>query len=371
MDKIKLAIIGAGMISDYHVKVFEELKDKIEVVGTCAKHIENAERVRDFLGAKYATADYKELFDVADSFLVALPHDLHYPVGMDIINAGKHCLMEKPLALNEEECLNIIHAANENNVKLMIGYIMRFHPMVVKLKELIDNKTYGNYYQMSIWTEQYEWLPEGHWLAMAKPSGGGQFYTHGCHYIDLMLWMMGRPKKGAHMGTRLCTEWIEMEGTSNAMFEFEQDRLAYHFGTWGAKGTRHSYCIHTFFEDGMVECCLNDGEMWLHQTRDPDSYSQGVGLYSEKSDAPQLIFTCDGASHMPKGEIEHFADCVINDKPPLCDGPGALQGNRVIWRMYEAADRNIIADLSGLGLDEEWDKPGLYKIPDTKGFVIP
>jgi len=371
MEKIKLAIVGCGFISaDYHSKVLGDLKDKIQVVGTCARHLENAQRAADFLGAEHAVTDYRELFDYADAFLVALPHDLHYPVGMDIIGAGKHCLMEKPLALNEEECLNITHLADEKNVKLMIGYIMRFHPMVAKLKELIDTKAYGNYYQMSIWTEQYMWLPEGHWLTLEKPSGGGQLYTHGCHYIDLLLWMMGRPVKGTHMGTRLCTEWLELEGTSHATIEFQDGRLAYHFGTWGAKGTRHSYCIHTFFEDGMVECCLNDGEMWLHQTKDPGNYSGG-GKYSEVSDKPELIFTCEPTSHLPKYELEYFADCVLNDKRPMCDGGGALQGNRVIWRMYEAEKRNIVADLSGLGLEDDWDIPGLYKVPDTKGFVIP
>ena len=371
MGKIKLAIVGCGFISDYYVKVFSELKDKIEVVGTCAKHLESAQRTAALLGAEYAVTDYKELFDKVDSFIVALPHDLHYPVGMDIIGAGKHCLMEKPLALNEEECLKITHLANEKGVKLMVGYIMRFHPMVVKLKELIDSKAYGNYYQMSIWTEQYEWLPEGHWLAMAKPSGGGQFYTHGCHYVDLMLWMMGRPVKGSHIGTRLCTEWLELEGTSNAIFEFQDGRLGYHFGTWGAKGTPHSYAIHTFFEEGTVECRLNDGIMLLHKTEEFPDYSGGVGSYSEKSDEPEVIFTCEDNSHLPKYELEYFADCVLNDVHPICDGGGALQGNRVIWRMYEAAERNLVADLSGLGLEDEWDIPGLYKLPDTKGFVVP
>jgi len=364
MDKVKLAIVGCGFISDIHEKVFSELKDKIEVVGTCDVELEKAKKMADFLGAEHAVTDYKDLFPLADAFLVALPHFLHYPVGMDIINAGKHCLMEKPLALTEEECLNITHAADEMGVKLMIGYIMRFHPMVAELKRLIDEKVYGNFYQMSIWTEQYTWLPEGHWLAMAKPSGGGQFYTHGCHYVDLLLWLMGKPIKGAHMGTRLCTEWVELEGTSNAIFEFEDDRLAYHFGTWGTKGTRHSYAMHTLFEDGMIECCLNEGKMWLHQTKDLETYS-------EVSDEAKLIFTCEETSHLPKYEIDYFADCVLNDVRPMCDGNGALQGNRVIWRMYEAEKRNIVADLRGLGLDDEWDKAGLDKLPPTKGFVKP
>ena len=114
----------------------------------------------------------------------------------------------------------------------------------------------------------------------------------------------------------------------------------------------------------MIECCLNEGKMWLHQTKD-------LANYSEVSDEAKLIFTCEETSHLPKYEIGYFADCVLNDTRPMCDGNGALQGNRVIWRMYEAEKRNIVADLSGLGLDDEWDKKGLDKLPPTEGFVKP
>ncbi len=363
MGKIKLGIVGCGWITNLHQQVFNELKDKIEVVGTCARHQESAERTAKFLGAKYAVTDWKQLFDVADSFLVALPINLHYQAGMEMIEAGKHVLMEKPLGVTEKECLTITQAAEDKNVKLMVAYIMRFHPMVAKLKEIIEKKTYGDFNQMSIWTEQFTYYPEGHWLRKKETSGGGQFFTHGCHYVDLLLWMMGNPVKGAHFGTRKFTEWMDTEGTSNAIFEFENGRLAYHYGTWAAKGTRHSYSIQTQFEEGLVECCLNEGKMYLHQTKD-------LGNYSEVSDEPELIFTCETTSHLPKYEIEYFADCVIKNVHPMTDGKSTLQGHRVIWRMYEAERRNIIADLSGLGIDnEEWKQEGLYKLPDTKDFI--
>lgn len=358
MKKVKLAIVGCGFISDVHEKAFKDLKDKIEVVGCCDIIIERAQKMAEMLGVSRAVEDYRDLFDVADAFLLALPHDLHHPIGMDCMDHGKHVLMEKPLALSEQECMDLIRCAEKNNVKLMVAYIMRYHPMVEKLKEIIDAKTYGELFHMSIWTEQYTYY-EDEWTTSAARLGGGQFFSHGCHYVDLLLWYMGEPLKGAHMGTNLCTPWMEMEGTSNAIFEFEGGRTAYHFGTWGAKGTRHSYAIHAFFADGMVECCLNEGKMYLHKT-------ENLTKYFEKSDQEILIFECAPTSHLPVYELGHFADCILEDKQPLTSGQTTLQGHRVIWRMYEAEKKDVVADLRGLGLNDPWDVPGLGRLPEKK-----
>lgn len=345
MKKIRLALIGCGFISGYHKQVFGELKDKIEVVAACDVDLEKAKSIAEMLNAPYAVTDYKQILDKVDAALLALPHHLHHPIGIDCLKHGIHVLMEKPLALEESECLDLIKTAEENNVKLMVAYIMRYHPQCVELKKIIDEKRYGELYQMSIWTEQYTYAPEGSWMRSAKKLGGGQLFSHGCHYVDLLFWYMGKPIRGAHLGTNLCTPWMEMEGTSNAIFEFEGGKLAYHFGTWGAKGTRHSYAIHAFFEDGMVECCLNEGKMYLHK-------STNLDVYSEKSDVEELIFECEPTSHLPKYEIEYFADCIINDVKPMTDGMSALKGQKAIWAMYKAERENRYADLREFAFED-------------------
>ncbi|NLZ55344.1 MAG: Gfo/Idh/MocA family oxidoreductase [Clostridiaceae bacterium] len=345
---VKLGVVGCGFISEIHSSAFAALKDKMEVVACCDLIIERAENMAAALGGTaFVTTDYRDLYGKIDAVLLALPHDLHHPIGIDFMKQGVHVLMEKPMAITEEECLELIQVAEEEQVKFMVAYIMRYHPQIVKLKEIIDEGTYGELFQMSIWTEQYTYLdPE--W-ASVKHIGGGQFFSHGCHYVDLLLWFLGDPVKGAHMGTKLCTPWMEWEGTSNAIFEFEGNRLAYHFGTWGTVGTRHSYAIHAFFEKGMVECCLNEGKMILHKTRD-------LSRYFEKSDIEELIFECEPTSHLPFYELDHFADCVIHDREPLTSGATTLQGHRIIWRMYAAERRDEVADLRGLGLNDPWER---------------
>jgi len=356
---VKLGIIGCGFISDIFVEIFDELKDKVQVVATCDIDLEKAQKTAEVLGAKYAVENYEDVIDKVDAFYVATPHDLHYPMGMKLIKAGKHVLMEKPMALTEDECLDLIHADQQSDSVFMVGYMCRYHPIYRKLKEIIDSKQYGEVYQLSIWTEQYTYAPEDSWIRSAKRLGGGQFFSHGCHYVDLLLWYLGRPVKGAHMGTNLCTPWMEKEGTSNAIFEFEGGKLGYHFGTWGTKGTRHSYAVHIFFEQGMVEACINDGVIYYHTSKDTRNYF-------ETSDPPVEIFRCNETSHVPKPVIEHFVDCIIEGKTPETPPQQAIHSLRVVWRMYEAEDKGVIADLTGLGFDEEWDIRGLDKLPDSK-----
>ena len=347
MKIVRLGVVGCGFISGIHEQAFAKLRGKMEVVACCDLIIERAEAMAKTVGCDFVCTDYHELFDKVDAVLLAVPHEEHYPLGSDFIRHGIHVMMEKPMAVDEEECLKLIHLADEYHVKFMVAYIMRYHPMCQKLKEIVDDKRYGELFQMSIWTEQFTKAPDYDYSAHAL--GGGQFFSHGCHYVDLLLWYLGEPVKGSHLGTTRCTPWIEWEGTSNAIFEFEGGKLAYHFGTWGTVGTRHSYAIHAFFEKGMVECCLNEGKMYLHRT-------QNLSSYFEKSDIEELIFECEPTGHLPWYELNHFADCVLNDQQPLTSGPTTLQGHRVIWRMYAAEAKDRVADLKGLGLYDEWDR---------------
>jgi UDP-N-acetyl-2-amino-2-deoxyglucuronate dehydrogenase len=243
MGKIRLAVIGCGGMEKTHQAAFSQIEN-VEVVCTADIIKERAEAAARFYGAKYAFTDYRSAFDMADACLIVVPHHLHYAIGRDCLLAGKHVLMEKPLCNTEEQCLELIRIADGKKLTLMTAYCMRYHPLVVKIKELTDSGAYGDVFQISIWTEQYTYQQSDSWGALAATLGGGQLFSHGCHYIDLLLWYLGSPVKGTHTGTKRCTPWMDMEGTSNVTIEFENGALGYHFGTWGAKGSRLNYSIH-------------------------------------------------------------------------------------------------------------------------------
>lgn len=351
MDMIKLGIIGCGGMAGSHTNGFLEIVDRVSVTATCDIVLSQAQQAANKVGAKVAVVDYLDLIPHVDAVLIALPHDLHFEVGKACLEAGKHVLMEKPMCNTEWECIELIETAERNNLVLMTAYPVRFWPIINKMKELIDTKTYGEVFQMSIWTEQFTKFGSGHWIGSAKRLGGGQFFSHGCHYVDLLLWFMGKPVQGTHMGTNLGTPWMENEGTSNVTLEFEGGKLAYHFGTWGARGSRLGYSIHIHCTEGMLEYNRGEGKLYLH------SHIKEEKSNMDTASRKQVIFEESDASKQTQFEALHFFDCIRNGTKPLTDGPSSLQGLRVIWRLYEAEKNRVVADLTGLGLEEDWKSP--------------
>jgi predicted dehydrogenase len=345
----RLAIIGCGDMEDAHRQVFDELGDRIEIIGTADIELARARQAAEALGAPRAVTDYAELLDEADACLIVTPHDLHHEMGMRCLAAGKHVLMEKPMAVTEQQCRELIRAASASGRTLMTAYPMRFHPVVTRLQERVAERAMGEVFQVSIYTEQHTEHPPGHWIRSAARLGGGQFFSHGCHYVDLLLWLLGRPVRGTHLGTRRGTPWMEQEGTSNATIEFAGGAIGYHFGTWGARATRHGYAIHVHAEKGMLEADLTRGVLYAHHPWQGEAPRGGLsGRLSPDPAGAEVLMRVPADSKHLGGELRHFIDCLDTGATPLTDGPGSLQGLRVIWRLYEAERRGVIADLSDL-----------------------
>ncbi|MEF3307031.1 Gfo/Idh/MocA family protein [Paenibacillus sp. GYB003] len=352
MSKIRLGIIGCGGMAGSHSGGFHHLADRVEIAATCDIDPERAKQAAEKTGASLAVTDYRELLDHVDAVLVVLPHDLHFEVGMACLKAGKHVLMEKPMCNTEAECIELIETADRLGQVLMTAYPVRFWPIVLKLKELIDSKAYGDCFQMSVWTEQFTRYHDGHWAHSASRLGGGQFFSHGCHYVDLLLWFLGRPVRGTHIGTNFGTPWMEKEGTSNVTIEFENGALGYHFGTWGARGTKLGWSIHAHCTEGMLEINLADKKLYAH------THIKEERANLDTESRTKVLYEADASGKFTHHELEHFLDCIAAGSRPITDGPGSLQGLRVIWRLYEAERNNTVADLRGLGLDEDWRAVG-------------
>ncbi len=348
MEKLKLGLIGCGGMMKNHAKGISTL-DCVEITAVCDIDIALAEDVASVLNSPYVTTDYKTMTDYVDAVLVVLPHHLHFPCGMYFARAGKHIMMEKPLCNTEEECIRLIETCEEMGVTLMCAYPVRYWKGIQKLKELVDSGEYGKIMQMSVWTEQLTIYDEQHWGSTAA-LGGGQFFSHGCHYVDILLWFCGNPVSGSHVGTTVGTPWLLREGTSAATMKFENGAIGYHGATWGARGTKLGYNFQVMMEKGLLEFDHKDGEVRVY-----NSLCEHIPGETEAPDAREykVVWKRDTeASKETQHEMRHFVDCVKNNKKPLTDGRSALQGLRVIWKMYDAEKQGVIADLRGLGLQE-------------------
>jgi UDP-N-acetylglucosamine 3-dehydrogenase len=144
MKEVKVAVIGVGNMGRHHARVYSQLKNvKLVAVSDINENV--GKEIASKYGCKFYK-DYKEMLEKEkiDAVSIAVPTSLHKIVALDAINLGKHVLIEKPIADTVESAKEIIEAAKEKNVKLMIGHIERFNPAVKKLKELLENKKLGD-----------------------------------------------------------------------------------------------------------------------------------------------------------------------------------------------------------------------------------
>jgi predicted dehydrogenase len=330
---IRVGVIGCGGIARVHESYLSNLAPLGRLTALADIDLERAKAAAEKLDGVKAAADYRDIYNHVDAVLLSLPHHLHYPIGMDFLRAGKHVLMEKPLANKEEECLELIDTAKKNNLTLMTAYCMRYHPLVEKMGQLLRDEYLGRVFSVSIWTEQYTYQEEGRWGRSAEKLGGGQLFSHGCHYIDILLSYLGDPVEGTHTGTNYCTPWMEREGTSHVAMKFKSGAVAYHFGTWGAKGSRLRYSFHAHCEKGMLEINIAEGKL--------------ISIVEGKE---TILAECTPGSKYLQNEMMHFLSCVNTGNRPLTDGPKSLQSLRVIWKLYEAEEKGVVANLTGLGL---------------------
>ncbi len=196
MNKIKVAVIGCGSISKHrHIPEYAAHPDA-ELVAFCDPVIERASGFADTYGAK-AFADYKEMLAQVkpDAVSVCTPNKLHAPASIDAANAGAHVLVEKPMAISDDEAKAMIEAARKNGVYLMVGHNQRYMPPHVKAKELLKRGDLGKVltFRTSFGHPGPEgWSADGagSWFFRKPDAAMGAMGDLGVHKSDLIRWLL-------------------------------------------------------------------------------------------------------------------------------------------------------------------------------------
>ncbi|NLF22252.1 MAG: Gfo/Idh/MocA family oxidoreductase [Lentisphaerae bacterium] len=350
---IRMGMIGCGSMSGSHLAALQPLESRMRFTAFADIDVARAERAAALVPGALAVADYHAMLDAVDAVVIAVPHDLHYRLGLDCLQAGKHVMMEKPLALTEAECRELIAADRSPHPVLMLGYVMRHDPLWRQFGDYLRTEAFGQVFHVSIWTEQFTDTTRGAWIGQASRLGGGQLFSHGCHYIDLLLNWLGNPVCGTHIGTNRGTPWMEREGTSDVSLKFASGATAYHFGTWGARGSRLRYAVHAHCTEGMLELDHAAGTITLHRSRTDGDLPAMSALAApgESPDEPNRAVVYRRPGQGGKAvvqQMEAFLDCIEQQRKPTVSAAASLRSLQVIWKLYEAEERMQVADLRGI-----------------------
>ncbi|MGR7995981.1 MULTISPECIES: Gfo/Idh/MocA family protein [unclassified Xanthobacter] len=173
---LRVGVTGIGIMGSNHARVLSELPGA-ELVAVADPDQAQAERVANFLGCK-AVGDHRALLDLGlDAVVVAAPTHLHHQVALDVIGAGCSVLVEKPIASTAEEGREIVAAARDKGVTLMVGHVERFNPAVRAVKEAIR----GEHILSVAFTRVGPFPP--------RMSNVGVVIDLAVHDIDLIRWL--------------------------------------------------------------------------------------------------------------------------------------------------------------------------------------
>lgn len=199
---IKVGMIGAGAIAQYHCKGLHEhpRAELVAVADTSAKRAKALKKQFD-MGRVYSSAQDLIADKDIDAVSIALPTFLHAPVAIAALKAGKHVMLDKPFVLNQGEALKVIDAAKKSRKVMTVGMNQRFGQGAQTIKTIAQRGDLGDIYHAKAYWLRRSGCPRfGTWFGEKKKAGGGSLLDIGVHMLDLCLSLLGNFKPVAVSG---------------------------------------------------------------------------------------------------------------------------------------------------------------------------
>lgn len=194
-----LGVVGAGRFAAFCLPAYQALSE-VKVVAVADPDVARARTLAPPGARVYA--DYGALLEDPDVAIVVIstPPCLHGPQACDAARAGKHALVEKPLATSPEEAERAVRASQEAGVKLTVNYVLRHHPLHRLAREVVRSRALGDLQHVSLVNlATDDGLPPGHWF-WDRSQSGGIHVEHGVHFFDLVNQLVGALPDGVAGG---------------------------------------------------------------------------------------------------------------------------------------------------------------------------
>ncbi|WP_235886286.1 Gfo/Idh/MocA family protein [Paenibacillus cymbidii] len=327
-EKLRFAVIGAGVISKSHIAAIQG-DSEAELVAIADSVAGKAEEKAAQHGIPQAYRDYEDMLrrDDIDAVSICLPSGMHADAVIACAQAGKHVLCEKPLDITAEKMERMIGECRRRGVKLGVVYQRRTLPSVVRAREAIRQGQLGKLVLGDVYMKYYrsaDYYRSAGWRGTWALDGGGALMNQGVHGVDLIQWLMGDVASVFAYSAALARE-IEVEDTAVAAVRYKN-------GAFGIiQGATTVYPeLETRFEihgeKGSVT--IGDGgvKSWKQLPDDP-----GAGAEP---------FAFDGSDSMQSGHavlVRDLIEAIRDDREPMITGEEARKAVDLILAIYESA----------------------------------
>lgn len=268
---------------------------------------------------------------------IATPVSLHREQALRAFAAGKHVLVEKPMALSIADCEAMIAAAAKAGRKLGIGYMMRFHGLHQRLKEMVAGGALGNTFlaraQLSCWFPPMA----GAWRQDHAQSGGGSLVDMGNHCLDLLEYILGARVTEISCFTANAVHDYPVEDTAVVTARFANGALGMVDASFAIPDNSSRNFLELYGNLGSIlaEGSVGQGpagtvRAFLEKgTRGYEAQQARESAETQRIDFPEV--------NTYQGEIEEFAAAIIENRRPLNSGEDGLWSQKVVAAAYESA----------------------------------
>lgn len=334
MITTEVAVIGTGWCGGIRAETLAKsaLVDKLHI---CEVRPERLAEIKALTRPATATLDYQDIVanpEISVVYISTAPEQTHYPIARDCLKAGKHVLLEKPIALEFWEADELIALSRQNNVKFTIGYSQRFNPKIAYAKKSVEDGTLGKV--VNIMVSRHLSRNLGKKIAnRVKLSPAAMESTHD---LDFVFWLL-EPAKPVKVYSQGAYGYMkDVNGSYDCMWStitMDDDTLVVIGGGWNLPPSYPNYC------GTWIEITGTEGALILDDTaRDHWLNTVSGGTMYPMSTMPGEHVGPVFAGQMGPETI-HFLESVLLDRPVAVDPVHA----RMVMEAYSAAD--VSADI--------------------------
>ena len=322
--KIRFGILGAAAIAiDYVIPAMQNA-EYTEVTAIASRNLKKAESAAKLLNIKKVYGSYEELLNDPDIDAVynPLPNHLHVPWSVKALEAGKHVLCEKPIALNAKEAQELVDASKQYpHLKITEAFMYRFHPQWHKTRNMIENGEIGKLQTIQTIFSYFDDNPKS--IVNVKEYGGGGLPDIGCYPISLSRFLFREEPKRV-MGSVEKEPVMDIDILTSGILEF-------------SKGTSTFTASTRIYDRQRVNIFGTKGEIELEIPFNPFNDRPSVIYLKKEGKVKKIeIDTCD--QYGLQGDA--FAKAILEDKEvdyPLED---AVKQMKIIDAIFESAEKN-------------------------------
>jgi len=332
---LRIAMVGCGEIAVQNSKAIKNAPNT-SIVQAMDLDIRLAKRLAALHEAP-CTTNFDEVLankDVEAVFL-AVPHHLHAPMAIQAMKAGKHVIVEKPMANTVADCEEMIEVARKEGVTLSVCYCQRYSPALMQAKELIEKGAvgrilgteiaFGQVRNESYWTVGFTGRAKTDWRGQREKAGGGVLIMNLCHTLDYFRHLTGLEVKRIFADYSTLTHPVEVEDIVSATYQYEGGALGTLCGSTHVVGARMDE-ERLWGSEGQI--VVRPGLRFCSQ-RQIDNYA--ANRWHEVKDLPppreREIF------------IQRFAEAVRSGKEPEVSGLDGLIVQRIIEAAYTSREK--------------------------------